>query len=62
MLVTNSSARGCEALAQAAQRSCGCSIPGGIQSQVGWDPGQPNLVGSKGGNPARGRGLELDEL
>jgi len=35
MLVTNSSARGCEALAQAAQRSCGCSIPGGIQGQVG---------------------------
>lgn len=31
----------------------------GIQSQVRWDFGQPGLVG---GNPARGRGLELDEL
>jgi len=28
---------GSEALAQGAQRSCGWFIPGGIQSQVGWD-------------------------
>ena len=25
--------------------TCGCPIPGGIQSQVGWGPGQPELVG-----------------
>jgi len=33
-----------EALAQAAQRSCGCFIPEGIQGQVEWSPGQPNSV------------------
>ena len=27
-----------EVLEQAAQRSCGCSIPGGVQDQVGWGP------------------------
>ena len=43
---------GGEALAQAAQRSCECPIPGGIQGQVGWGPGQPELVG---GSPARGK-------
>jgi len=37
--------KGGEALAQAAQRSCGCPIPGGVLSQVGWGPGQPELVG-----------------
>ena len=31
-------------LAEAAQRSGGCSIPGGVQGQVGWSPGQPGLV------------------
>ena len=31
-------------LEQAAQRGCGCLIPGGIQGQVGWGPGQPGLV------------------
>lgn len=31
-------------LEHATQRGCGCSIPGGAQSQVGWDPGQTNLV------------------
>jgi len=40
-------------LAQAAQRSCGCPIPGGIQGQTGWDPGC-HLIG---GNPALGRGV-----
>ena len=25
------------------QRGCGCSIPGGVQGQVGWGPGQPGL-------------------
>ena len=29
---------------QAAQRGCGCPIPGGVQDQVGWGPGQPGLV------------------
>jgi len=43
-------------MAQAAQRSCGCPIPGGAQGQLGWGPGQPEPVG---GNPAHGRGLEL---
>ena len=31
-------------LEQAAQRDCGCPIPGGVQGQVGWDSGQPGLV------------------
>jgi len=39
-------------LAEAAQRSCGCPITGGIQGQVRWDPGQPSL---EDGNPACGR-------
>lgn len=30
-------------MAQVAERSCGCLIPGGIQGQVGWGPGQPDL-------------------
>jgi len=29
-----------------------CPIPGGTQGQVGWGPGQPELVGS---SPAHGR-------
>ena len=33
-----------EVLEQAAQRGCGCPIPGGAQGQVGWGPGQPGLV------------------
>ena len=33
-----------EALAQAAQRAYGCPITGGVQDQVGCDPGQPGLV------------------
>ena len=33
--------------------SCGCPIPAGTQGQVGWGPGQPELVG---GSPAHGRG------
>jgi len=28
---------GSKALAKAAQRSCGCPIPGGVQGQIGWD-------------------------
>ena len=48
-----------EALAQVAQRSCGCPVPGGAQGQAGWGPGKPELVGGK---PAHGRGLKLDGL
>ena len=33
------------ALAQAAQRHCGCLIPGGAQGQAGWGPGKPDEVG-----------------
>jgi len=44
---------------QVAQRSCGCSVLGGVQGQVGWDPEQPDLVA---GNPAHSRRLELDGL
>ena len=32
-------------LTQAAQRSCGCPIPGRAQGWVGWGPGQPELLG-----------------
>ena len=43
-------------LKQAAQRGCGCSIPGNVQFQVGWDPGQPGLVPDlEVGGPACGR-------
>jgi len=28
------------------ERSCGCPIPGGIQSHVEWGPGQFHLVGA----------------
>jgi len=28
-----------------------CSIPGGTQGQVGWGPGQPELVGLEIGDP-----------
>jgi len=44
-------------LAQAAQRSCGSpemGISRGIQGQVEWEPGEPDLVG---GVPAYGRGV-----
>ena len=33
-----------EVLERAARRSCGCPVPGGVQGQVGWGPGQPGLV------------------
>ena len=32
---------GDETLEQAAQKSCGCSIPGGSQGQASCGPGQP---------------------
>jgi len=45
---------GGEALAQAAQRSCGCPVPGSVQGQVGWGCEQPGLVE---GVPAHGIGV-----
>ena len=46
-----------EALAQAAQRCCGCPVPGGVQGQVGWGPGQSGLVlDMEVGSPACGKG------
>ena len=47
-----------ETLEQVARGGCGCPIPGGIQGQAGCGSGQPGLVV---GDPARSRGLELDE-
>lgn len=42
-----------------AKRNRGCPLPGNIPGQVGLWPRQPDLLG---GNPARGRRLELEEL
>jgi len=47
-----------EALEQVAQGGCGCPIPGGIQGQAGCGSGQPGLLV---GDPARGRGLKLND-
>jgi len=33
-----------EVLQQAAQRGCGCPLPGRIEGQVGWGFEQPGLV------------------
>ena len=49
---------GDEALAQAAPRSCGCSISGGVQGQVGWGF-KPDPMG---GIPAYGTGWTLWSL
>jgi len=46
------SSEGCEALEQAAQRSCGCHLPGSVQGQVGQGFEHPGLVESV---PAHGR-------
>ena len=47
-----------EVLAQAAQRGCGCPIPGGVQDWAGWGPGEPGLVVHvEFGSPACGRGV-----
>ena len=49
-------------LEQAAQRGCGCPIPGGVQGQIGWGPGQPGLVlDMEVSGLTCGRGLELDD-
>ena len=46
-----------EVLEQAAQRGCGCPIPGGVQGHVGWGSGQPGLVlNGEAGGPACGGG------
>ena len=46
----------------AAQRGCACSIPGDVQGQVAWGPGQPGLVlNVEVGGPACGRGLETHD-
>ena len=45
---------GGETLAQAAQRSCGCPLPGRVQGQVGWSSEHPGLVEDV---PADGRGV-----
>jgi len=45
-----------------AQRGCECPIPGGVQDQAGWGPGQPGVVPDlEVGVPACGRRLELDD-
>ena len=41
-----------EVLEQAAQRGCGCPVPGCVQGQVEWGPGQPGLVNGEVGGPA----------
>jgi len=47
-----------EVLEQVALRSCGCPVPGGVQGQVGWGPGQPGLVlNVEVGGPACGGGV-----
>jgi len=43
-----------ETLAQVAQRSCGCPLPGSVQGQAGWSSEHPALVE---GVPAHGRGV-----
>jgi len=38
------------------------SIPGGVQGQIGWCPGQPGLVlNVEVGSPACGGGLEIHD-
>lgn len=55
MLGRNILLRGSEVLEQGAQRGCRYLVSGGIQNQVGCDPGQPDPVV---GNTACGRGIE----
>jgi len=41
---------------EAAQRGCGCPVPEGVQSRVGWGPGQSGLVlNVEVGSPACGK-------
>ena len=47
-----------EVLEQVAQKGCECSIPGRVQGQVGWGPGQSDLVlDLTAVNAASGRGV-----
>ena len=49
---------GGEVLERTVQTGCGCPIPGGVQGQVGWGPGQPGLVlNVEVGGPACSRGI-----
>ena len=49
-------------LKQAAQRGCGCPVPGGVQGQVGWGPGQICLVlNVEDGGPAVAGGLAIHD-
>ena len=36
-------------------------LPGGVQGQVGWGPGQPGLVNGKVGGSAWQGGLEIHD-
>lgn len=47
-----SESQGTNALAQIAQRSCGCPTPGGTRGQEGWGRGKPELAE---GDPVHGR-------
>ena len=48
-----------ELLVQAAQRGCGCSVPGSVQDQTEWGPGQSGLERDlEVGGPACGREIE----
>ena len=40
----------------AAQRGCGCPIPGGAQDWTGWGPGHPHLLGAN--RPMAGVGAQ----
>ena len=45
-----------EMVEQAVQRGCECSVPAGVQDQVGWSPGKPGLLSDlEAGGPACGR-------
>lgn len=52
-----------EALAQPAHRGCGCPVPGALQVQARWGPGQTGLVlYMEVDGPACFRGVEMDDL
>ena len=42
-----------------AQKGCGCPVPGGVQGQVGWGPGQHGLVNGEVSGPARQGGCRF---
>ena len=48
-----------EVLKWAAQRGCGCPVPGGVQGQVRSGPRQPGLVNVEVGGPARHGGWKF---